>query len=635
MGRKPNKQVSTADLLAQAANILQAGSLRRSALENEAFEEDSLYSEELQALQLNSMSTSSDSPPDPVSGREVSTENISDSLDTIEAGTGKFASHFKAPSLAPKSFTKTAFGRNEDAIYTLEVGQTCPHCKYATLEECTSFSGKPCEFFIYCPNCNAYICTYKPMPHQEAFHRDDHQHKLYAGGFGSAKTYTCGMEFLCTVLQIPNSAGLIGAATWGQVSDTCLKFISDNLPNNLVKSSHQDKVSWYIDLINGSRISAKAFDKEGKIRSANLSIIWVEEASEVAYEIVAYIKARLRNKCAFFNGKSRLKMLLSSNPDVGWLNTEWLLCSDVIYYHGDVKDRYQVQKEKQDPTVSTHISATSANTYLPPDYEANLARNKEKWWVDRYLKGSFKYTEGLVYPTFSDWFCEPFQIPAHWRRITGTDFGRRDPTAHVIAALDPVRKIIYIYNELEEPLDDKPLDYLVNKLNAMHNFPSYLLAYPHQCDPRGRNRDQVSGQSWIDAYREKGIIFQTAKDCEQKSIAPTIQKVFNYASNGRLRIFNNCRKIREAMSRYKYPARKVGDDSNQGENPVDSNNHLPDAIRYMLAPFPQFPEDPTSFTEIWNQTLQATADTRYNPLAGYDAFGSDNDFVTDFTDNFG
>jgi hypothetical protein len=55
----------------------------------------------------------------------------------------------------------------------------------------------------------------------------------------------------------------------------------------------------------------------------------------------------------------------------------------------------------------------------------------------------------------------------------------------------------------------------------------------------------------------------------------------------------------------------------------------------MLAPFPQFPEDPTSFTEIWNQTLQATADTRYNPLAGYDAFGSDNDFVTDFTDNFG
>ena len=632
MGRK-SKHNDSSSFLANAVDMLHASSLKHAALDKERHEKEALYSEERQALQYNALHQ--DIPNTPHVEQEVSTERISDQLNTVEAGTGKFANHFKPTSHAkPKDFTKTAFGRNKDSIYTLEAGQICPHCKYAVLEECLSFSGKTCEFFIYCPNCNAYICTYKPLPHQEAFHRDEHQHKLYAGGFGSAKTYTCGMEFLCTVLQIPNSAGLIGAATWGQVSDTCLKFITDNLPNNLVKTSHQDKVSWYIDLINGSRISAKAFDKEGKIRSANLSIIWVEEASEVSYEIVAYIKARLRNKAAFFNGKSRLKMLLSSNPDVGWLNTEWLLCSDVIYYHGDVKDRYNVLKEKQDPTISTHISATSANTYLPPDYEANLARNKEKWWIDRYLKGSFKYTEGLVYPTFSDWFVNPFPIPAHWRRITGTDFGRRDPTAHVIAALDPVRKTIYIYDELEEPLDDKPLDYMVKKLKTMHNFPSYLLAYPHQCDPRGRNRDQVSGQSWIDAYREKGIVFQTAKDCEQKSIAPTIQKVFNYASNGRLKIFSSCKNIRNALSKYKYPARKVGDDSNQGETPVDSNNHLPDAIRYMLAPFPQFPEDPTDFNEVWAQTMQNTSKA-YNPLAGYDAYTPNNEYVTDFTDNFG
>ena len=93
------------------------------------------------------------------------------------------------------------------------------------------------------------------MPHQAAFHLDEHQHKLYAGGFGSAKTYTCGMEFLGTVLQIPNSVALVGAATWGQASDTCLKFIIDNLPAKLVVHSNQDKVNWHLDLINGSHIS--------------------------------------------------------------------------------------------------------------------------------------------------------------------------------------------------------------------------------------------------------------------------------------------------------------------------------------------------------------------------------------------
>lgn len=561
--------------------------------------------------------------------------------ESINIGTSSIKELFSPPKEANlledddpaiEDFTATAFGRNLTKMYVAEAGQLCPHCKYSRLEECISFSGKVCEFFVYCPNCNAFICTYQPMPHQAAFHLDQHEFKLYAGGFGSAKTYTCGMEFLCTVLQIPNSAGLIGAATWGQASDTCLKFITDNLPAALVAKPNQDKVNWYLDLINGSRISAKAFDKEGKIRSANLSIIWIEEASEVEFSIVAYLKARLRNKNAFFKGKNRLKMLLSSNPDVGWLNTEWLMKSSQIYYHGDVKDRYVVRPEDADPSTVTHISATSANVYLPPDYEEKLSRNREKWWINRYLKGSFKYTEGLVYPNFTEYFCEPFEIPAHWRRITGTDFGRRDPTAHVVAALDPVKKIIYIYHEVEESLDDKPLDYIVNKIKDADDFPAYLLAYPHQADPRGRNRDQVSGQSWYDAYRERGIIFQAAQDCEGNSIAPTIQKIFNYASKGRLKIFNTCRKIYTELSLYKYPERNVGDDKNQGELPLDKNNHLPDAIRYMMSPFPQFPQNPEDFSEIWRQTVQKM-ERKYNPLSTDDDDSSD--YVTDFMDNFG
>lgn len=621
MGKKSKEKQNQADFLAQGLDFLQDLAYQ---------EEEKAYARRHTDFQkLSEQQTSTPTPPEELEGGEDTGASqpvevdLRDKTDTIAAGTGKFKNHFRA----------TAFGRNMSSIYKAEAGSLCPHCKYATLEECTSFSGKTCEFFIYCPNCNAYICTYKPMAHQAAFHKDEHQQKLYAGGFGSAKTYTCGMEFLCTVLQIPNSAGLIGARTWGQVSDTCLKFLTDNIPNKLVMKSNQDKVNWYIDLINGSRISAKALDQEGKIRSANLSIIWVEEASEVDYDIVAYILARLRNKVAFFKGKNRLRMLLSSNPDVGWLNTQFLMCSDRIFYHGGVQDRYNVPPDKRDPAKVTHISATSANVYLPPDYEKNLMKNKEQWWINRYLRGSFKYTEGLVYPTFMDWFVEPFEIPAHWRRVTGTDFGRRDPTAHVVGALDPIGKCIYIYDEVEETLDDKPLDHVISLIKQADNFPNYLLAFPHQCDPRGRNRDQVSGQSWIHAYQERGIIFQTAQDCEGDSIAPTIQKVFNYAKHGRLKIFNTCRKIRDALSKYKYPERKVGDDSNQGEKPVDANNHLPDAIRYMMSPFPQFPENPDDFSVIWRQTL-SKMQKQYlsNPL---NSWNTPSEYVGEFLDNFG
>lgn len=530
-------------------------------------------------------------------------------------------------------FKSTAFGRNTSSIYTLEPGHLCPHCHYGHVEEDISFSGTPCEFFVYCPVCNAHICTYKPMPHQAAFHQDPHQKKLYAGGFGSAKTYTCGMEFLCTVLQIPNSAGLMGASTWGQVSDTCLKFVCDNLPKALVAKSNQDKVNWYLQLVNGSRISAKPLDQEGKIRSMNLSIIWIEEASEVEYSVVAFLAARLRNKVGFFNGKNRLKMLLSSNPDVGWLNNDWLMCSDQIYYHGDVKDRYTVRPDKRDAAISTHISATSANYYLPPDYEENLAKNKEPWWINRYLKGSFKYTEGLVYPNFVDWFCEPFDIPDDWKRVTGTDFGRRDPTAHLVGALDPVNKIIYIYDEIEESLEDRPIDYMADKIKKCDNFPPYLLAFPNYCDPRGAHRDQVSGKSWINEYRAHGIIFQPAVDCGQDSLAPTINKVYTYAKHGRLKIFNTCKKTYTSLSKYKYKERTLGDDSNQGEKPQDKNNHLPDALRYLLSPFPAFPDDPSDFNEMWRiAMLSVKVPKKYNYLSTDDVDSNSN---VEFMDNFG
>lgn len=535
--------------------------------------------------------------------------------------------------LDSEEFKSTAFGRNTSSIYSLEPGHLCPHCHYGHVEEDISFSGTPCEFFVYCPVCNAHICTYKPMPHQEAFHKDPHQKKLYAGGFGSAKTYTCGMEFITTVLQIPNSAGLMGASTWGQVSDTCLKFVCDNLPKALVAKSNQDKVNWYIQLVNGSRISAKALDQEGKIRSMNLSIIWIEEASEVEYAVVAFLAARLRNKVGFYNGKNHLKMLLSSNPDVGWLNNDWLMCSDVIYYHGDVKDRYTVRPDKRDPAISTHISATSANYYLPPDYEENLAKNKEPWWINRYLKGSFKYTEGLVYPNFVDWFCEPFDIPDDWKRVTGTDFGRRDPTAHLVGALDPVNKIIYIYDEIEESLEDRPIDYMADKIKKCDNFPQYLLAFPNYCDPRGRNKDQVSGKSWINEYRAHGIIFTPAIDCGQDSLAPTINKVYTYAKHGRLKIFNTCKKTYNSLSRYKYKERTLGDDTNQGEKPQDKNNHLPDALRYLLSPFPTFPDDPANFNEMWRiAMLSAKVPKKYNYLSTDDIDSNSN---VEFMDNFG
>lgn len=516
----------------------------------------------------------------------------------------------------------------------LLAGDVCPHCRYGVLRPDPSFAGPDCEFFLHCPACDAHICTYVPMPHQASFHLDPHPYKMYAGGFGSAKTYTCGMEFLAHVLQIPNDAGLMGAATWGQASSTCLKFVTENLPKALVARSSQDKVNWNLQLLNGSRIDAKAFDDEGKIRSANLGIIWVEEASEVSWELVAYIMARLRNRSAdTFKGRSRLKMLLSTNPDVGWPRDEWLFKSGSIVAHGDVAGEYRVNPKIADPARCTHLAATSANVYLPKDYEANLARSHPAWWVRRYLKCSFEYSEGLVYPDFDSWFEDPFPIPASWPRVTGTDFGRNDPTAHLVAAVDPRNKVVHVYGEVEETLADRDVSWIIGLIKSCDGDIASNLLFPNQGDPRGRNRDQVSGQSWFDAYRQAGYVMVEAKDCGRDSIAPTIAKVSEYAQAGRLRFFRTCDKLHSELSRYKYKPRKLGDDANMGEQPMDRNNHLPDALRYLLSPFPAFPEDPLSFNDVWREAMAQARKPAGSPDWALDL--ADSAEVVDMLDNFG
>ena len=112
---------------------------------------------------------------------------------------------------------------------------------------------------------------------------------------------------------------------------------------------------------------------------------------------------------------------------------------------------------------------------------------------------------------------------------------------------------------------------------------------------------------------------------------PTIAKVANYAMHGRLKIFSTCDKLRQSLSKYKYPARKVGDDSNQGEIPMDAHNHLPDALRYMMAPFPAFPEDPQDFSSIWREVMGKMQ----NIVRKEWLWTNEPDHVSSFLDNFG
>ena len=54
----------------------------------------------------------------------------------------------------------------------------CPTCKMAHLQD--PENGQ--RWHVECPECGTILFLYVPMEHQDAFHRDTHKIKMYAGG---------------------------------------------------------------------------------------------------------------------------------------------------------------------------------------------------------------------------------------------------------------------------------------------------------------------------------------------------------------------------------------------------------------------------------------------------------------------
>lgn len=447
---------------------------------------------------------------------------------------------------------------------------SCEHCGYGRMVEPSNGQ----EWHLECSECGAILFCYIPLPHQEEFHKDPAKYRMYAGGYGSGKTTTACAEFISLVLDTPKGTSLVGAATQPQLDQTAQKTFFEMMPERLIKSYSKQKN--YVDLINGHRILFRPLDQEGKARSLNLCFFWIEESSEVNYEYFVQLQTRLRN-----HATTNHKGILSTNPDLNWIRSEFLLKSGRIE---NAERKYYQEPHEINKNFSTHIAPTSLNTYLPPTFYEDTAKGKPAFWIKRYLEGSFEHTEGAVYPTFAEHVAEPFAIPREWERLSATDFGLRDPTVMLLGAIDPNDGTVYIYKEHYE--GGQAVPYHARKmLDMVSDIPQGLLRQP-VADPSGKKKNINDRRSLFDHYAEYGIYFKEGNN----RILDGIMKVFTYFSLGKLKIFSSCvNTIREGIN-YKYKDQSLDKDKNADETPIDKDNHAMDALRYLCQ---ELPDDPT------------------------------------------
>lgn len=480
----------------------------------------------------------------------------------------------------------------------------CPECSNSMVP-CVAVSGGLSDFWIKCSKrgCETYINTYIPIAHQWMMHVDPARYVLAAGGYGCGKTLWDVMDVEKHVLITPKGRTLLGAPTMPQLKPTLKKDFESDFPVDFVK--RESKNDNLLQTINDHEILYRSFDDPHKLRSLNLSRFVILEASGAKFSVFTQLQNRLRNRAAtrikqdsegndvyVLDEKSKKyvpvydadwrKGTLETNPDPGWVKSQFLESSNTVYFHGvETEETYHMHDISK--SMSTHIIPTMANYTLPAGYIEEQSQGKPYWWIQRYFHGSFSYAEGLVYPKFAKSITEAFEIPKHWKRIIAMDYGINDNTHFVFGAIDPDNKICYIYDELV--ISDANVKTIVEAYRKkLKHLPLGALLSTPVMDQRSMSKRQSFDvkKTLGDLFLDEGILFDPA----QMDIDSRVLRTNTLLELGQLKIFNTVvGLIKEGLS-YRFPEKDLDKPGKDTNKPQDKYNHGVNALEFMVMELP-------------------------------------------------
>lgn len=182
--------------------------------------------------------------------------------------------------------------------------------------------------------------------------------------------------------------------------------------------------------------------------------------------------------------------------------------------------------------------------HLTQEAKDRLAASYRDHERDARTKGIPMMGEGAVFPVSDEQIrVPPFQIPTHWARIKGIDFGIDHPAAGVEIAWDrEPSDCIYVIDCYRAKGQTAP--YHVAWLNKANKF--IPVAWPHD----GMNREKSGGKTLADHYRDHGanMLSKSARYTGRfggpdtggaQPVEPIVDELLERMSTGRFKVFSN------------------------------------------------------------------------------------------------
>ncbi|WP_313132627.1 PBSX family phage terminase large subunit [Anaerocolumna sp.] len=293
---------------------------------------------------------------------------------------------------------------------------------------------------------------------------DDWNHRFYllTGGYGSSKSYHVAVKLIKKLLEEKRKA-LVVREVYDTIRDSCF----DLLQEVVTAMEVDDYISFttspmQVRFQNGSKIIFKGMDKPAKLKSLNgVSIVWIEECSEVKYAGFKEITGRLRHPTLSNH------IILSTNPvsKGNWCYKYFFQDKKEKVFILDDEELYRKRIIIKNKTYYHH-STVDDNFFVPKDYIEQLD-DLEKHDPDLYRiarKGRFGVNGLLVFPQFEtmpyEKGMEEIKKIKNPLLKNGMDFGFVvSYNALLRLAIDHDNKILYIYWEYySKGKDDTEID---------------------------------------------------------------------------------------------------------------------------------------------------------------------------------
>lgn len=268
------------------------------------------------------------------------------------------------------------------------------------------------------------------------------------GGYGSSKSYHVGLKVILKCLEEKRKV-LVVREVYATMRDSVYSLLLDILADMDLLSVVKDiKSPLSLRFPNGSEILFRGLDNVEKLKSINnVSLIWIEEASEIKYEGYKELLGRARHPSL------KIHFILSTNPvsKRNWTYKHFFINKDkkqVTLNDHELYDKGIIVKND----VYYHHSTVDDNLFLPQSYIDTLDETAE-YDPDLYRvarKGRFGTNGVKVLPVFTT--APHDEVMNKVRRCdlfrNGMDFGfQTSYNAAVRVAIDHDNRYLYIYKE--------------------------------------------------------------------------------------------------------------------------------------------------------------------------------------------